>query len=197
MIKTIGAFADEPKQEEYMALSFSPSLMPLKFRWKKNSLSADFLGDYLSNFFPEADADGSKIVQVEVRSAVSFIANELLENAMKFSSSQPALPITLSLYLRPDCVYFFLKNYILKSGADDFCIYAERLLNSDTHELYLRQIKENSKKDIHESGSRLGLLTMLNDYGAILGWQLCDKVKEHGELAEITTMVKLNTQNNT
>jgi hypothetical protein len=47
----LGNFIENlPPSQEYLILSFSPSSIPLKQRWRNNCLSADFLADYLSTF---------------------------------------------------------------------------------------------------------------------------------------------------
>ena len=85
MTQVFGNFVemDEHKQE-YLIIGFSPTSIPLQQRWRNNGLSADFLADYLSTFFPGEDAE-SQEQQTEVKDAVSYVANELLENAMKFN----------------------------------------------------------------------------------------------------------------
>ncbi len=71
---------------ESLLLRFSPSLLPPQQRWRNNGLSADFLADYVTTFFPKDEADpASAERQSTVKGAVNYIANELLENAMKYS----------------------------------------------------------------------------------------------------------------
>jgi hypothetical protein len=65
--------------------------------------------------------------------------------------------------------------------------FIKELLNSDPGELYIRQIKR-SKED--ESISGLGLLTMINDYDAKLGWQF-ETIEHNPEVIVVTTMAQL------
>ena len=87
MAEIFGDFIDYlPSSQEFLIIGFSPSSTPLKQRWRNNGLSADFLADYLTTFFPGKEDDPNTIQrQAEVKNAVSYIANELLENAMKFN----------------------------------------------------------------------------------------------------------------
>ena len=95
MVKVFGEFIEDfSDRSEFLVLGFSPSSLPIQTRWKTNGLSADFLGDYVRNFFP-GDTSAAQNKQAEVRSAVSFIANELLENAMKYSDKNVDQPINL------------------------------------------------------------------------------------------------------
>ena len=90
---------DIPTSQEYLILGFSPSSVPLKQRWRNNGLSADFLADYLTTFFPGDEENPITVVQqAEIKSAVSYIANELLENAMKFSDENSEQPISIALH---------------------------------------------------------------------------------------------------
>ncbi len=78
---TYGDFT-EPNDDpglEGLTIVFSPTSSSLKARWKNNSLSADFMGDYFSTFCPVEQSELPSR-RDEVKSAVSYIANELLEN---------------------------------------------------------------------------------------------------------------------
>jgi hypothetical protein len=176
--------------QEYLILSFSPSSIPLRQRWRNNCLSADFLADYLSTFFlgsNDREPDSDK--QAEVKSAVSYIANELLENGMKYSTQLSSLPISIQIHLNPELIIFQLTNSILAERTPKFQDQIQTLLDSDPHELYLARLERNALSENNESG--LGLLTMLTDYGVKLGWKfeiLPQKPKE----VSVTTMVQLS-----
>lgn len=179
-----------PPSQEYLILSFSPGSIPLRQRWRNNCLSADFLADYLSTFFLGNDnqqPDSEK--QAEVKSAVSYIANELLENAMKYAVEMSPFPISIQIHLNPDLIIFQLTNSIHFQRTQEFQAHIETLLNSDPEELYIAQLEKNAlEEECEESG--LGLLTMLNDYGAKLGWKFESLPQDFSEIA-VTTMVQL------
>ena len=79
-------FNDVPPSQKFLLISFFPSSIPPKQRSRNNGLSADFIADYLTTFFPkDEDITNTNKKQAEIKSAVSYIANELLENAMKFN----------------------------------------------------------------------------------------------------------------
>lgn len=175
--------------QEYLILSFSPSSIPLRQRWRNNCLSADFLADYLSTFFlSNGDGQSDSDKQAEVKSAVSYIANELLENGMKYSTEMSPFPISIQIHLNPDLIIFQLTNSIPVEQTQQFQSHIETLLNSDPSELYIARLEQNAlEEDNEESG--LGLLTMLNDYGAKLGWKF-EPLSQSTEMA-VTTMVQL------
>ena len=101
MMQVFGDFREElPKSNQFLLISFAPSLIPLQQRWRNNGLSADFVADYLVTFFPISENDPSTIQrQLELKSAVSYIANELLENAMKFHDESTEQPIQFGIHL--------------------------------------------------------------------------------------------------
>ena len=179
-----------PPSQEYLILSFSPGSIPLRQRWRNNCLSADFLADYLSTFFLSDEHQQVECdKQAEVKSAVSYIANELLENAMKYGVEMSPFPISIQIHLNPDLIVFQLTNSIQSDNSQKFQKHIETLLNSDPGELYIAQLEKNALEENSEE-SGLGILTMLNDYGAKLGWKFESLPQEYTEMA-VTTMVQL------
>lgn len=71
---------DLASSEESLVMRFSPSSIPLKQRWRNNGLSADFMADYMTSFFPGNEEVTAAInKKEEIKSAVGYIANELLK----------------------------------------------------------------------------------------------------------------------
>jgi hypothetical protein len=175
-----------PNNEEYLIVGFSPACVPLKQRWRNNGLSANFLAEYFSTFFPcECHQDCHK--QAEMKSAVSYIANELLENAMKYTNNESKLPISVRLNFDNNKIIMQISNSICVSQVKSFQSYIETILNSDPMELYLNKLEQNAIDDTQESG--LGYLTMINDYDAKIGWKF-EAVDQYEVL--LTTMVHIN-----
>ncbi len=180
MRQIFGEFNNEPVESvtnsEFLMLRFSPDSRYTKRRWENNGLSADFLADYLSAFFPGNDDDER---EEELQGAVSYIANELLENAMKFSSKQFNYPVSLQVHLFDDHLMLSLSNSIPIKNVEGFQLFIQELLNNDPQELYRHRIT-NIGAD-KEMTSKLGLLTMMNDYDAKLGWKFENYHPEKGE----------------
>ncbi|MEO1465146.1 MAG: ATP-binding protein, partial [Cyanobacteria bacterium J06633_1] len=159
-------------------------------RWRNNCLSADFLADYLSTFFlNDDDSEPDTEKQVEVKSAVSYIANELLENAMKYCVKKTSLPITIKIHLTPNIIIIQLTNCATVEQTKNFQSHINNLLAGDPSEMYLAQLEKNAIAEA-DTASNLGLLTMLNDYDAKLGWNFTS-VAEQTDTISITTMVQL------
>ncbi|MEG4507870.1 DUF6272 family protein [Microcoleus sp. F6_B4] len=190
MTQIFGDFIEQPASQEYLIIGFSPSSLPLKQRWRNNGLSADFLAEYLATFFPGNQDDPSTIErQAEIKSAVSYIANELLENAMKFNDETSEYPIDIKLHLQSDRVIFSVANSITPQAVGKFQAYIQQLLTCEPSELYIQQLEKNAA-DESFTDSGLGLLTMLSDYTAKIGWKF-NTVQKNPQVIAVTTMVQL------
>lgn len=173
---------------EYLKIGFHPSSIPLQQRWRNNGLSADFLAGYLSTFFP-GDDQASAARQAEIKDAISFIANELLENAMKFSHALSQHTVTIEMFLDVSTVRLYTVNDIAPDRVEPFQQFINKVLTMDTNDLYIEQLERNANAE-GDSGSGLGFLTMVNDYGAQLAWQFSHPAETAGRVV-LTTMVQL------
>jgi hypothetical protein len=189
MKHTLGNFIEpEEGHGEYLKIGFLPSSIPLQQRWRNNGLSADFLAGYVSTFFPGED-QASTARQAEIKDAISFIANELLENAMKFTHASAHHTVIIEMYLQADVIRLYTINCIAPDRIEPFQQYIGRLLTEDTDALYTEQLERNASGE-NEGASGLGFLTMLNDYGVVLGWKFGSLARD-GEDVALTTMVRL------
>ena len=112
MAKIFGDFVDkDAKDQEYLLIGFSPTSIPLRQRWRNNGLSAGFLSDYVICFFPGEDTDSAGRREA-AKSAVSYIANELLENAMKFTHAPSEYPVTIGMHLDRNQLRFYVTNSV-------------------------------------------------------------------------------------
>ncbi|PSB58723.1 ATP-binding protein, partial [filamentous cyanobacterium CCP1] len=144
--QTFGAFTDDfSAGEEYLTLSFSPNSAARKRRWGNYGLSADFLGDYFAAFFPgDAVCDSPINRRDTVKAAVSYIANELIENAVKYSEASAKLPISISLYLYEEQIVFRAVSYANQAESDRYQAFIRELLNSELDELYGQQLEKTA-----------------------------------------------------
>ena len=188
--QTMGDFLQSlPPSQEYLILSFSPGSISLQQRWRNNGLSADFMADYLSTFFVSDEDQPETEKQREIKSAVSYIANELLENGMKYCVKKPAMPIGIQIHLTPSVIILQLTNSISLEQTCHFQLQIDKLLAGDPSEMYLAQLEQNALEENY-TRSNLGILTMLNDYKTKIGWHF-ELLSEQSELVTVTTMVQL------
>ncbi len=186
--QVFGEFTENfSERSEFLVLGFSPSSLPIQLRWKTNGLSADFLGDYVKNFFP-GDTSAALNKQTEVRHAVSFVANELLENAMKYSDKSAGQPVNLEVHLFSERLIFVSKNSVHQDAIANFQTYLQQITSSDIGEMYINQVEKSVDNGESES-SGLGYLTMIMDYDAVLGWKFEQISNKPATI--VTTMVQL------
>ena len=191
MRQTFGSFIQAfPPDHDSLVLSFTPTSERIRNRWRSQRLSAHFVADYIANFLPLNKDDSSDEQQLkEAKSSIGYIANELLENAMKFNMNAGGCKVKLGVhYLEPTAIMFTM-NSVTPSGAEKFQAFIEKLLTSDPEEMYMQQV-EASLEDENASMSGLGYLTMINDYQASLGWQF-EAPQPGSDIISVTTMVQL------
>jgi hypothetical protein len=191
-IETFGHYDDDMPDGEYLVIGFSPSSIPLKERWRTNGLSADFIADYLQTFFigDKGAPNSNAPIPVQSKNAVKYVANELLENAMKFNNDNSQYQTCINFNLHVDRLVFKVTNSVTKERAESFKTFINKVLNEEPNELYIEQMEANALADdtVHHSG--LGFLSMLCDYSAKLGWKF-QYYNNDEDLLTVTTMVTL------
>jgi hypothetical protein len=190
MSETLGNYQQRASECEYLTLAFSPTSAPLRSRWRNNGLSADFLGDYVTTFLPtDGGITGLKNKQNEIKHTVTYIANELLENAMKYHQPDVEIPIRIHLELASDHITVSVSNGISVVQAGRYKEFVEHLQEGDAGDLLLRQ-QEESAKSSESTVSCLGLLTIISDYDARLDWRF-DVHPTQSESMTVTTSAVL------
>ncbi|HAG79629.1 MAG TPA: ATP-binding protein [Cyanobacteria bacterium UBA12227] len=194
MNQVFGDFIDHfPPEQDSLELTFSPSSRPIKKRWRNNRLSAHFVADYFTNFLPvdEDEADHQQRLK-EGKNAVSYVANELLENAMKFHDEESKNKVKFGIHFLEEeeavTAVIFATNNVKPEGVDKLKAFIEELLSSDPNDMYVSQIEKSAEEGSESSG--LGLLTMINDYSAKMGWNL-ETVQGESSGTIVTTMAQV------
>jgi len=188
--QTFGLSLDSiPASDEYLTLNFSPSSAARRRRWGNYGLSADFLGDYFAAFFPGDEVPDSKINRRNtVKAAVSYIANELIENAVKYSDAGSPLPISITLHLYEQEIIFEVTNHTTADRAASYQNFIQILLAANLEEFYIQQLEKTAMGD---GVSNMGLLTIMNDYAANMGWQF-QPLSDRPEVVKVTVMACLH-----
>ncbi len=160
-------------QEEALALSDKVAILdrgrivqmgpPAEvYEQPKTRFAAEFLGDIYG-----MRSGAQRLNDNEARHSVGYLVNELLENAVKFRAPGDVL-VESSL----DGNRFEIKvsNYISEETSRRFQPLLAEITQGDPGELLIQRIEANAG-DAFSSGSGLGLLTLMSDYGARLGWR--------------------------
>ena len=192
MPQIFGDFVESfPPAQDSLELTFTPNSLPIKKRWRSNRISANFMADYFSNFLPVDEDDPAQKRRIkESKGAVSYVANELLENAIKFNNQGTNFKIKFGIYLIEEAdltAVLFATNSVSAEGLDKFQQFIQELLCSDPEKLYVQQIEKSAEEENSEA-SGLGFLTMINDYSAKIGWKF-EIVQKDPKMIAVTTMV--------
>jgi hypothetical protein len=192
MPQIFGDFVESfPPAQDSLELTFTPNSLPIKKRWRSNRLSANFMADYFCNFIPvDEDDPAQKRRLKESKGAVSYVANELLENAIKFNDRGTNFKIKFGIYFIEEAdltAVLFATNSVSAEGLDKFQKYIQELLYSDPEKLYVQQIEKSAEEE-NSGASGLGFLTMINDYSAKIGWKF-EIVQKEPKMIAVTTMV--------
>lgn len=178
-----------------MEITFNPTIRSIKRRWVNNRLSAQFAADYFSAFLPVDDEDpkGDRRIK-ESKGAVSYVANELLENAMKFNDAASHFKVKFGIYFLGQetdeevIAIIYATNSISSESALKFQTFLDTLLAADPEELYVSQVEKSLEEDSDASG--LGFLTMINDYEAKLGWKFAPS-PQNSQILTVTSMAQV------
>jgi len=195
MCQIFGHFIESfPPEQDALELIFTPNSQCINGLWQNQRLSAHFVADYFSNFLPmnKEHPDENEHRVREMKGTVRYIANELLENAMKFKLDTPTYKVKFGIHFLDDTeviAVMFTTNCIDRSGADRFRTFIQKLLISDPDDFYLQQIEASAADETLEM-SGLGFITMLNDYNAKLGWKF-ETMQSDSEVIAVTTMAQV------
>ena len=192
MPQIFGDFVENfPPAQDSLELTFTPNSLPIKKRWGSNRLSANFMADYFSNFLLVDEDDPAQKRRIkESKGAVSYVANELLENAIKFNNQGTKFKIKFGIYFIEEAdrtAVLFATNSVSAEGLDKFQKFIQELLCSDPEKLYVQQIEKSAEEE-NSGASGLGFLTMINDYSAKLGWKF-EREQKDPKMIAVTTMV--------
>ena len=137
--------------------------------------------------------DEGLIIPAELENGVKYVANELLENAMKYSNGESGYKNRFALHMYEKRLVFKVTNSVSTEQASKLHGMIQNMLAHDPQELYMAQMEASAGGDDGQViYSGLGFLSMVCDYSAILGWEFASA--EPGEPATevVTTMVSLD-----
>lgn len=134
---------------------------PLELSWHHCSTTSDFLGDFFGNLARDSHNYN------EARHGIGYLVNELLENAVKFRAPGE---IAIDATLEDGNFEVRVANLVSEDTARRFRGLLTEITARDPGELLIERIEQNAA-DPSSSGSGLGLLTLMNDYGVRLGWK--------------------------
>ena len=164
-----GAF-DEDK---YLTLDLAVGDIPIKKLWKNNDLSTDMVADYYRTFFSSKQEKQGRqpdeLLLENIYTTIKYIANELLENALKFHRAHSSYTLRCCFSSHDDQVFVYVTNQVTLQQGDILQHFIKQLTEEDQDPVDMYIAAMEAQK---EGGAGLGLLSMVCDYSAKLGWQL-------------------------
>jgi hypothetical protein len=188
MQQILGEYVERDSGRESLLIRFSTHAIPRPLRWQNNGLLADFLAEYWATLLDAYAVPPER--RDEIKGTIAYVANELLENLVKFNYQPERRPVNLELSLHADALRFYASNAIDPQAIEPFQAWIRRLLYKDPADLYREKMKRMGA-DKTDGRSRLGLLSLLNDYGARLAWKF-ERDAHDPQLVLVTTMVQVD-----
>ncbi|MCM0590024.1 MAG: DUF6272 family protein [Gloeotrichia echinulata DVL01] len=195
MSQIFGEFIEEfPPNHHCLELTFNTVSRTSQRQWRNHRLCAYYIADYFANIvsIDKDDPDGANRIK-ECKNSISYIGNELLENAVKFQEMNDDYPVTFGIYYIEDSekltAVIFTNNSINAHGVAKLQAFIQELLSSDTQELYVQQLEKIAAEEDSKS-SGIGLLTIINDYSAKLGWEF-ELESTDTQIMTVTTMAQI------
>ena len=138
---------------------------PLDLSWHHCSTTSEFMGEMFALRVATSDHDYN-----EARHSIGYLVNELLENAVKFRSPGD---IVVESSFEAGLFEIRITNSIGEETSARFKDMLAEITSRDPGDMLIERIEANAA-DASSRGSGLGLLTLMSDYGAKLGWEFLD-----------------------
>ena len=156
------------KKDTHISLTLAPASSAEG--WSICQLTANFIagcvGAHLATGIQKKHwQEQHRVNHDEAANSINFVLNELLENALKYKE---AGGVTVTVRIAADEVCCQVSHQIAPDAVAKLREELRRLDDGEPGELLRQRAEENAG----ESGSRLGYLTILADYGARMSWQL-------------------------
>ncbi len=135
--------------------------------WRRVSLTSDFWAYYLALHIP-VSISPERLNREAMHSVLSYLLNELIENCAKFTAGS-IKTVIFEVWRFDDDIVFQITNHIKPERQAPLVDILSELLDGDATELYFQRIEENAESGL--SGSGLGYLTLMMDYGVHFGFR--------------------------
>ncbi len=139
---------------------------PLELAWKHSGMTSDFIAEMMAPRFRP-----SKRLYNQLRQDIGYLANELIENAIKFRSRGEVVVEALA---QAGCFRLSVTNLVDRETAARFQKLLATVTSGDPGELLIQQI-EASAMATTSNASGLGLLTLMSDYEVQFAWLFEDR----------------------
>jgi hypothetical protein len=156
--------------------------------WEQMGVLADFFSNYMASYFPPEAVQKGYLTTTEVVGIAGYALNELFENAIKFNYNGE---VNVSIGLENEELILLITNYMATTDLDSFQEKLNELAQDDIAELLIRKVEQNFVENKGSSG--LGLLSLIQDYKAVLGWKF-EKLEDVSGPVVVNTMARLSVK---
>lgn len=140
------------------SVSVALPVLDMLVEWRRCGMTADYLADYLAYAFERRDV---------ARTVISTAANELLENAAKFSIDRRST-VRASARLRGSALELEVENVTDAEHAGRLADLVDALARGDAAALFAERL------EARERGG-LGLIVLVKDYAAGLAARITER----------------------
>lgn len=179
----------DPHDGEYLDIVVTMSSGSLETDWRKNTLCAEFIAKYMLNTI-DARRCHNDAESRDIKDAINYIANELFENAVKFTDEDGCREISFRVENVGEKVRFYVRNSIDEAEISTFQTLIRELLAGDPADMYFERIEANEASECN-STSGLGYLSIMNDYDADIAWKF-ETTETETTPTYVTTMIQIN-----
>ncbi len=133
MNQLFGEFKEEIlANHKLFIMDFFIHSIPLERRKQTRYFSIAFITDYLATLFPIDEEDiKSYERQLQMKSAVTYITNKLLENSIKFNHETVNYPIKIGICFLEQALVFVASNCANEKTLESFKNFVHELTTSD------------------------------------------------------------------
>ncbi|MCB1607573.1 MAG: hypothetical protein KDI71_11410 [Xanthomonadales bacterium] len=151
--------------------------------WSRRWSYAGRLADYVAGYFKtELEATAGDHA-ADAAAFLTYAVNEMVENAVKFGQGEE---IQLRALLEGDQLLVSVSSCAPEDIAKRYQSVVEEIAAGDPLMLLMERVERNAAEG-PSAGSGLGLLSIMTDYGASLGWRF----QQRDEAVAISTMARL------
>lgn len=176
---TIGNYSDINNTNETVKLYLSLPSEEVDVYWSRCGLISNFSSSYIALACSTAK---------NITNSLSFIINELLENAVKYSFDKNK-KIEVCLLQNRDTITVEVSNYISSSQTEKMTKKAKELIDVDyVNSRYLDIMTSNAKG---ESRSGIGMLTIINYYNVAMSFNF-SSTDETNSVYKLSIQVRIN-----
>jgi len=143
---------------------FQFALNNFNTNWDQASIFADYMGKYYSQNLLSC----TEIQYKEVFNNISYVLNELFENALKFNEEKD-ISASVKVNKEENLITLVTTNHIHETKVGHFVELLSQLFAGDPKQMFMEKIEQNLMDD--SGGSGLGYLTMILNFDVKLGFR--------------------------